>query len=216
MLFLYCMNGIMHCPMYYCHFSEGEYTVIDVTLPDSGEDDFDDSQTSFTACLIISKIVTLGGCGGPVSIWTAGGFSHLADTLVGHGGLFVTVRVCSHTTAHSHAACCLTGYHFTLGGCVGLKSSFVWNINTFVGFKFTLGGCGSPVMSNILMSIVSVIWAGKWPHGWEWCGSSFPRSWSDHDSNLISLMNLGQLKDLVLNSKKLELKKPKVSLFGAE
>ena len=38
----------------------------------------------------------------------------------------------------------------------------------------------------------------------------------DHDSNLINLLNVAQLEGLVLNSKKLELKRPKVSFFGAE
>ena len=38
----------------------------------------------------------------------------------------------------------------------------------------------------------------------------------DHDANLINLMNVAQLEGLVLNSKKLELKRPKVSFFGAE
>ena len=37
----------------------------------------------------------------------------------------------------------------------------------------------------------------------------------DHDANLINLMNVAQLEGLVLNSKKLELKRPKVSFFGA-
>ena len=38
----------------------------------------------------------------------------------------------------------------------------------------------------------------------------------DHDANLISLLNVAQVEGLVLNSKKLELKHPRVSLFGAE
>ena len=38
----------------------------------------------------------------------------------------------------------------------------------------------------------------------------------DHDANLINLLNMAQLEDLVLNSKKLELKWPRVSFFGAE
>ena len=38
----------------------------------------------------------------------------------------------------------------------------------------------------------------------------------DHDANLINLLNVAQLKGLGLNSKKLELKRPKVSFFGAE
>ena len=38
----------------------------------------------------------------------------------------------------------------------------------------------------------------------------------DHDANLIKLMNVAGLKGLVLNSKKLELKRPKVSFFAAE
>ena len=38
----------------------------------------------------------------------------------------------------------------------------------------------------------------------------------DHDANLINLLNVAQLKGLVLNSKKLELKRPKVSFFSAE
>ena len=37
----------------------------------------------------------------------------------------------------------------------------------------------------------------------------------DHDANL-NLLNVAQLEGLVLNSKKLELKRPRVSLFGAE
>ena len=41
-------------------------------------------------------------------------------------------------------------------------------------------------------------------------------SQEDHDANLLNLMNVAQLEGLVLNSKKLELKRPKVSFFGAE
>ena len=38
----------------------------------------------------------------------------------------------------------------------------------------------------------------------------------DHDGNLINLLNLAQLEGLVLNSKKLELKWPRVSFFREE
>ena len=38
----------------------------------------------------------------------------------------------------------------------------------------------------------------------------------DHDANLINLLNVAQVEVLVLNSKKLELKCPRVSFFGAE
>ena len=38
----------------------------------------------------------------------------------------------------------------------------------------------------------------------------------DHDANLVNLLYVAQLEGLVLNSKKLELKRPKVSFFGAE
>ena len=38
----------------------------------------------------------------------------------------------------------------------------------------------------------------------------------DHDANLINLLNVAQIEGLVLNSKKLELKRPRVSSFGAE
>ena len=38
----------------------------------------------------------------------------------------------------------------------------------------------------------------------------------DHDANLINLLNVTQIEGLVLNSKKLELKWPRVSFFGAE
>ena len=38
----------------------------------------------------------------------------------------------------------------------------------------------------------------------------------DHDANLINLLNVAQVEGLVLNSKKLELKHPRVSFFGAE
>ena len=38
----------------------------------------------------------------------------------------------------------------------------------------------------------------------------------DHDANLINLLNVTQVEGLVLNSKKLELKQPRVSFFGAE
>ena len=41
-------------------------------------------------------------------------------------------------------------------------------------------------------------------------------SHQDHDANLIYLLNVAQMEGLVLNSKKLELKRPKVSFFGAE
>ena len=38
----------------------------------------------------------------------------------------------------------------------------------------------------------------------------------DHDANLINLLNVAQIEGLVLNSKKSELKRPRVSFFGAE
>ena len=38
----------------------------------------------------------------------------------------------------------------------------------------------------------------------------------DHDANLINLLNVAPIEGLVLNSKKLELKRPRVSFFGAE
>ena len=38
----------------------------------------------------------------------------------------------------------------------------------------------------------------------------------DHDANLVNLLNVAQIECLVLNSKKLELKCPRVSFFGAE
>ena len=38
----------------------------------------------------------------------------------------------------------------------------------------------------------------------------------DHDANLINLLNVAQVEVLVLNSKKLELKCPRVSFFGVE
>ena len=41
-------------------------------------------------------------------------------------------------------------------------------------------------------------------------------SQEDHDANLVNLFNVAQIEGLVLNSKKLELKRPRVSFFGAE
>ena len=38
----------------------------------------------------------------------------------------------------------------------------------------------------------------------------------DHDANLVNLLNIAQIEGLILNSKKLELKHPRVSFFGAE
>ena len=38
----------------------------------------------------------------------------------------------------------------------------------------------------------------------------------DHDANLVNLLNVAQIEGLVLNSKKLELKRPRVSFFGVE
>ena len=38
----------------------------------------------------------------------------------------------------------------------------------------------------------------------------------DHDANLVNLLNVAQIEGLVLNRKKLELKRPWVSFFGAE
>ena len=38
----------------------------------------------------------------------------------------------------------------------------------------------------------------------------------DHDANMINLLNMAQVEGLVLNSKKMELKCPRVSFFGAE
>ena len=44
----------------------------------------------------------------------------------------------------------------------------------------------------------------------------YDTSKEDHDANLINLLNVAQVEGLVLNSKKLELKCPRVSFFGAE
>ena len=41
-------------------------------------------------------------------------------------------------------------------------------------------------------------------------------SQEDHNANLVNLLNVAQIEGLVLNSKKLELKHPRVSFFGAE
>ena len=41
-------------------------------------------------------------------------------------------------------------------------------------------------------------------------------SQKDHDANLINLLNVAQVEGLVLNSKKLELKCPRLSFFGVE
>ena len=38
----------------------------------------------------------------------------------------------------------------------------------------------------------------------------------DHDANLTNLLNVAQVEGLVLNSKKLELKYPRLSFFSAE
>ena len=38
----------------------------------------------------------------------------------------------------------------------------------------------------------------------------------DHDANLVNLLNVAQIEALVLNSKKLEFQRPRVSFFGAE
>ena len=38
----------------------------------------------------------------------------------------------------------------------------------------------------------------------------------DHDANLINLLNICQKEGLVLNSKKLELQRERVTFFGAE
>ena len=38
----------------------------------------------------------------------------------------------------------------------------------------------------------------------------------DHDANLVNLLNVAQIEGLVLNSKKFELKRPRVLFFGAE
>ena len=44
----------------------------------------------------------------------------------------------------------------------------------------------------------------------------YDTSEEDHDGNLINLLNVAQVEGLVLNSKKLELKWPRVSFFRAE
>ena len=41
----------------------------------------------------------------------------------------------------------------------------------------------------------------------------YDTSKEDHDANLISLLNVAQVEGLVLDSKKLELKQPRVSFF---
>ena len=44
----------------------------------------------------------------------------------------------------------------------------------------------------------------------------YGNSKEDHDTNLINLLNVAQVEGLVLNSKKLEFKCPRVSFFSAE
>ena len=56
-----------------------------------------------------------------------------------------------------------------------------------------------------------------WSHQYPRWHSGLWHLWGeDHDANLINLLNVAQVEGLVLNSKKLELKCPRVSFFGAE
>ena len=98
------------------------------------------------------------------------------------------------------------------------ESSKLLVINTHKGrYRFKRMPFGAKMSQDIFQMKMDLIM--------EWCPGVisinddivvYGVSEEDHDANLVNLLNVAQIEGLVLNSKKLELKHPRVSFFGAE
>ena len=98
------------------------------------------------------------------------------------------------------------------------ESSKLLVINTHKGrYRFKQMPFGAKISQDVFQMKMDLIM--------EWCTGVisihddivvYGVSKEDHDANLINLLNVAQIEGLVLNSKKLELKRPRVSFFGAE
>ena len=98
------------------------------------------------------------------------------------------------------------------------ESSKLLVINTHKGrYRFKRMPFGAKMSQDVFQMKMDLIM--------EWCPGVisihddivvYGVSEEDHDANLVNLLNVAQIEGLVLNSKKLELKRPRVSFFGAE
>ena len=98
------------------------------------------------------------------------------------------------------------------------ESSKLLVINTHKGrYRFKRMPFGAKMSQDVFQMKMDLIM--------EWCPGVisihndivvYGVSKEDHDANLVNLLNVAQIEGLVLNSKKLELKRPRVSFFGAE
>ena len=98
------------------------------------------------------------------------------------------------------------------------ESSKLLVINTHKGrYRFKRMPFGAKMSQDVFQMKMDLIM--------EWCPGVisihddivvYGVSEEDHDANLVNLLNVVQIEGLVLNSKKLELKRPRVSFFGAE
>ena len=98
------------------------------------------------------------------------------------------------------------------------ESSKLLVINTHKGrYRFKRMPFGAKMSQDVFQMKMDLIM--------EWCPGVisihddivvYGVSEEDHDANLVNLLNVAQIEGLVLNSKKLELKHPRVSFFGAE
>ena len=98
------------------------------------------------------------------------------------------------------------------------ESSKLLVINTHKGrYRFKRMPFGAKMSQDVFQMKMDLIM--------EWCPGVisihddivvYGVSEEDHDANLVNLLNVAQIEGLVLNSKKLELKRPWVSFFGAE
>ena len=98
------------------------------------------------------------------------------------------------------------------------ESSKLLVINTHKGrYRFKQMPFGAKMSQDVFQMKMDLIM--------EWCPGVisihddivvYGASEEDHDANLVNLLNVAQIEGLVLNSKKLELKRPRVSFFGAE
>ena len=98
------------------------------------------------------------------------------------------------------------------------ESSKLLVINTHKGrYRFKRMPFGAKMSQDVFQMKMDLIM--------EWCPGVisihddivvYGVSEEDHDANLVNLLNVAQIEGLVLNSKKLELKLPRVSFFGVE
>ena len=98
------------------------------------------------------------------------------------------------------------------------ESSKLLVINTHKGrYRFKRMPIGAKMSQDVFQMKMDLIM--------EWCPGVitihddivvYGVSEEDHDANLVNLLNVAQIEGLVLNSRKLELKRPRVSFFGVE